>query len=121
MVGRFLPGAARLGFHSLVRPLARHLADAFERRNPLSRDGLELRPELGCVVGDELGAVARATDLDVEALLGGEVRVPRLHRRDHVVDGTALERMHGRSPGVVEVAELRVPAPELELAPVLET
>ena len=43
------------------------------------------------------------------------MRVARLHRRDHVVDGASLERVHGRGPGVVEVAKLRVdPIPERE-------
>ena len=46
--------------------------------------------------------------------------MPRLHRRDHVVHRAALERMHGRGPGVVEVAELRVVAAELQLPPVLQ-
>ena len=87
--------------------------DPLQRRDPLARDGLKLGAELGRVVGDELGAVARPADLDVERLLRGEVRMPRLHRRDHVVDGAALERVHGRRPGVVEMAHLRIAEAEL--------
>ena len=45
----------------------------------------------------------------------------RLHRRDHVVDGAAMERMHGRGPGAVDVAKLRIARCEIEHAPVLET
>ena len=62
---------------------ALHLADAFQRRDALAGDGLEPGAELDRVVGDQLGAVARAADLDIEALLRGEMRVPRLHSGDH--------------------------------------
>ena len=120
MVGRLLSDPARLGFRPFLPILANHLTDAFERGNPLARDRLELGAELRRVVGDKLGTVARATDLDVERFLRREVRMPRLHRRNHVVDGTALERMDGRGPGMVEMAELRVPASELKPATVLK-
>ena len=72
--GSFPPPALG-GFHSLVRRLARYLPDAFERHDPLARHGLKLGAEFRRVVGDELSTVARAADLDIEALLGGEVRV----------------------------------------------
>ena len=34
--------------------------------------------------------------------------MPRFHGGDHVVDGAALEGVHGRGPGMVEMAQLRV-------------
>ena len=51
----------------LVRP------DGFERRDPLAGGRLELLLQRRLVIGDELGPVARAGDLNVEALLRGEV------------------------------------------------
>ena len=56
----------------------RQFPDAFERRDALARGFLERRQQLARVVGDQLGAVARAADLDIEALLRGQVRVARL-------------------------------------------
>ena len=49
------------------------------------------------------------------------VGVIRVHRGDHRIDGAALERMHGRGPGAVDVAKLRIARREIEHAPVLET
>ena len=112
--------AAPRGPGHSVRRLAPHLADAFERRDTLAGDGLELVPELGRVVGDQLGAVPRPADLDIEALLGRQVRMPGFHRRDHVVHRAALEGVNGRGPGVVEVAQLRVVPAQLELPAVLQ-
>ena len=59
-------------------------------------------------------------DLDVEGLLCGEVRVPSLHGGDHIVDRPALEGVHGGRPGMVEMAQLRVPAAQFELLAVLQ-
>ena len=39
---------------------------------------------------------------------------------DHGIDRAALERVHGRGPGAVDVAELRVAWAQVEHAPVLE-
>ena len=64
--------------------------------------------------------VARPADLDIEALLRGEVRVPRLHGGDDVVDGAALEGVHGRGPGMVEMAQLRVALAQFQLLAVLK-
>ena len=44
----------------------------------------------------------------------------RLRGDDHVVHGPALERMHGRGPGVVEVAQLRIAPREFQRSPVLQ-
>ena len=43
-----------------------------------------------------------------------------LHGGDHIVHRAPLEGVHGRGPGMVEMAQLRVAAPEFELLPVLE-
>lgn len=40
--------------------------------------------------------MAGAADLHVEALLGGQERMVRLHHRDHVIHGPALDCVHGR-------------------------
>ena len=60
-----LPPSRTVGFDSLFTRLAFYLADAFERSDALARDGLELGPEFGHVIGDQFGAVARPADLDV--------------------------------------------------------
>ena len=114
------PRACALGVAGPAGRLSRHLADAFERGDTLAGDRLELRAELGRVVGDQVRAVPGAADLHVEALLRGEVRVPGLDRGDHVVDRAPLERMHGGRPGVVEVPELRVARAQVEPASVLQ-
>ena len=95
-------------------------ADAFERRDALARDGLELGAKLGRVVGDQLGPVTRPADFHVKRFLRGEMRMPRLHGGDHIVHRAPLERMHGRRPGVIEMAQLRVVSPELERLAVLQ-
>ncbi len=56
------------GLTYLLRRLSLHLAHAFERRDALAGDGLELGAELDLVVGDQLGPVASAADFDIEAL-----------------------------------------------------
>ena len=58
-------------------------------------------PELGRVVGDQFRPVARPADLDIEALLRGEMRVAGLHGGDHVVDRVALEGVQGGRAGPV--------------------
>ena len=60
-------GRARL--RVLPRRLAFHLADAFERSDPLAADGLELDPEIGRVVGDQFRPVARPADFHVKGFL----------------------------------------------------
>ena len=42
--------------------------------------------------------------------------MPRFHGGDHIVDRTALEGVHGRGPGMVEMAQLRVVPAQVELA-----
>ena len=96
------------------------LAERFERRDALARQRHELFLEPRLVVGHVLGAVACAADLHVEHLLVGEVRVVGFDRGDHVVDGAALERVHGRGPGPVGVAKLRIAGIDIEGAPFLE-
>ena len=113
------PSARPPGLCVLARRLARHLPDPLQRRDPFPRDGLKLGPELGRVVGDQLGPVARPADLDVEALMGGQMRMPRFHGGDHVVDRPALESVDGRGPGMVEMAKLRIVSVQLQLLPVL--
>ena len=98
----------RTGIRGSRGRLPGHFPDAFECRNPLARDRLKLRAQLGRVVRDQLGTLAGAADLHVEALLRGEVRVPRLDRGDDVVDRAPLKRVHGRCPGMVEMPQLRV-------------
>ena len=63
---------------------------------------------------------SRAGDLDVEALLRCEMGVIRLHRLIHDVHGPALGRVHGRGPGAVDVAKLRIAGRKIQHAPVLE-
>ena len=54
-----LPSVLARGLHGLLQGRALHLADPFKRRNALARDRLELRPQLGRILGDELGPIAR--------------------------------------------------------------
>ena len=70
---RFLDAAARA-----ATPVRAERFERFER--------LDLLGEPRSVVGDELGAVAQAVDLDVEHLLVGEVGVVRLDGGDDRVD-----------------------------------
>ena len=42
------------------------------------------------------------------------------HGGDHVVDDASLERMHGGRPGMIQMAELRIAAPEFEPPPILK-
>lgn len=92
--------------------------DRIERRDARFSPRFELCFQRRPVVGDRPGPVARATELDIEALLCGEVGVVRLHPRDHVVDSAAPERVLGRGPDVVEMAKLRVAAGQVQLATV---
>jgi len=48
------------GFRGAPRHLPRHFPDAFECRNALARDRVELRAQLGRVVGYQLGTPAGA-------------------------------------------------------------
>ena len=98
-----LPPGTPARLQSTVPSLRLVRFDRVERRDPLAGDGFELFLERRLVVGDELGPVPRAGYLDVERLLRGQVRVPSLHRRDHGIDRLALERVHGRGPGPVDV------------------
>ena len=144
-LGRLLPGRFRLAFplrrgrrgRLRARPLAAArrlpllpelaipldpdaLADAFERRDALAGDRFEPFLQRLGVVGDQLGPVAGSRNLDVERLDRGQTGVVRFHRRDHGVDRAALERMHGRCPGAVEMAQLRIARGQREPAPVLQ-
>ena len=71
---------------------------------------LDLLSERRLVIGHELRPVARPADLDIQHLPVGEVGMGGLDRSDDVVDGASLERVHGRGPGAVDMAELRVAA-----------
>ena len=71
------PSTLQLGFRGLLQGRALHLTDPFERRDTLSGDRFELRPNLRRVVGDELGPVARTADLDVEGVPDRGVRMPK--------------------------------------------
>ena len=44
----------------------------------------------------------------------------RLHRGDHGIHRPALKRMHGRGPGAVDMAKLRIARCKIEHAPVPE-
>ena len=57
----------------------------FERGNPLSGGCFQTFVQHSGIVGDELGAVSGTADLDIEALLDGEMAVNRFHQGDHVV------------------------------------
>ncbi len=63
--------------HPCRSPLARHLADGFQRGDALTGDRLQLFAQCLRVVGHQFGPVARAGELDIEALLRGEMFVPR--------------------------------------------
>ena len=43
-----------------------------------------------------------------------------LNRGNHGIDGPSLERVHGRGPGAIDMAKLRVSGAHVEHAPVLE-
>ena len=58
-----------------LAPLRPVRLDCLQRRDPLAGGRFELLLQRRHVVGDELGPVARAADLDVEALLRGEVGI----------------------------------------------
>ena len=81
---------------------------AVERRDALSSGLLELVGELPGVVRDQRGAVSRTADRHVEGLLGSEPGVVRGHGGDDPVHRPALERVHGRRPGPVKMAELGI-------------
>ena len=83
-------------------------SDPFQRRNPLARRLFQVFFQLLRVVRHQFRPVPRAADLDVEALLRAQVRVARLHRRDHVVHRATLERVHRGRPGMVQMAQRRV-------------
>ena len=74
-------------------------AKRVERGDPLAGERRDLLLEPRLVVGDELGAVARATHLDLEHLPVSKVRTVRLDRRDRPTHGAALEGVHGGGPG----------------------
>ena len=48
------------------------------------------------------------------------MRVIGLHHGDHVVDRAPLECMHGRGPGMINVAQLRIVPAQLQHPSVLE-
>ena len=78
----------RSGHRRSVRHLALHFADGFERGDALFGDGLELRAEVCRVLGDQLGAVPHPAYLDIEALLGGEMRATAKCRASPRASGT---------------------------------
>lgn len=94
--------------------------DRFERRALFAGGFLEPFAECIAVVGDEFGTVAGAADLDVEALLCGQMRAICLHRRDDGIDGATLEGADGGDPSAVGVAEPRVALVQGEGAPVIQ-
>ena len=85
--------------------------------SPESTSSCSLSPALSSVTSS---ARTHAADFDVERLLVGKVRVVRLNGGNHFVDGPALERVHSRGPGPVDVAKLRIARVHVERAPVLE-
>ena len=86
-------------------------------RSPVRAWSCSLSAALSSVTSS---ARSRAADLDVEHLPVGEVGMVGLDRCDHGIDRAPLERMHGRGPGAVDMAELRVARVHVEHAPVLE-
>ena len=104
-----IPGPCPASARSLRAP-------RYARRWPLRAPFAERVP----VVGDELGTVAGAADLYVERLLRGEMGLVRLHRRDHGINGVALEGVDSGGPGTVNMAELRIALAHVEALSVLE-
>ena len=119
----FLRPARRLvpGYAVLCRAVRRRRRDGLERRDALSRRRLQARAQRVAVVGHELGMKAGAADLHVEGLLGGQMDVLRLHRRDHPVHGAALERVHRGRPGPVDMAQLGIVPAQRQRPAVLQT
>ena len=64
-------------------------------RSPVTASSCSLSATLSSVTSS---ARSRVADLDVEGFLGGEVGMVGLHGGDDGIDGTPLERMHGRCP-----------------------
>ncbi len=98
----------------------RNLPDPFERRDPLACGGFQLLAQCSGVVRHQLGPVARAADFNIEAFLRRQMRVVRLHRGDNIVYGASLKRMYRGRPGMIEMAQLRIGAPEFERAAILK-
>ena len=100
-----LPGLQNRSFRNRV-----------ERRDPLQLIGEPFR-----IVRDEIRAVARPADRNIEALLVHQVGVARGHRGDDPVHGPALESMDRGRPGTVEMTNLGIAFPEFHRRTVLET
>ena len=103
-------GLRRLHQHAPQAHRPHHETEVGAQRRLAGKPGKELGP----VVGDQLSAVARAADHDVEVLLRREVEKPGLHRRDYVLDRAALEGMRGGGPAVLEMAQLWVALAQLQ-------
>ena len=104
----------------LFRPFPLRLSDPLQRRDSLPGDRLQLFLERLRIVGDEFRPIPRPTDFHIEALLVRHMGMRRLHRGDHVVHGPALKRVHGRGPGVVEMAQLRIATAQFQCLSVLQ-
>ena len=83
-------------------------ADAFECGDALAGDGFEAFPERFRVVGDEFGPITGAAYLDIKRFRRGQLGMVRLHRGNDVIHRAPLKGVHGRGPGTVEMAQLRV-------------
>ena len=94
------------------------MASSAAMRSPVAASRRSL--QRAAVVGHELGMKAGTADLHVEGLLGGQVGVLRLHRRDHPVHGAALEGVHGRRPGPVDMAQLGIVSGQRQRPAVLQ-
>ena len=73
------------------------------------------------IVGDKLGPVWGAGNVDIKGLGRGQVRMVRLHCGNLAIDRALLKRVYGRSPGVVEMTKLGIVAAKLDCLALLET
>ena len=105
------------GWLFLVEPRlgADRFADALECGDTLAGDGFEAFFQRLRVVGDEFGPVPGAAYLDVKRFGRGQLGVVRLHCGDDVIHRAPLKGVHGRGPGAVEMAQLRIAPGQDEL------
>ena len=94
----------------------------YRNKEPLSQTEVHLDALAGSGPSGRSGlrTVAGAGYLDIERLGGGQMGVVCLHCGDYSVHRAAVEGVHGRGPGVIEVAQLRVTRREGELAALLQ-
>ena len=84
------------------------LAHRLQRRCGHARTVLQRLDEVLAVVGQHHRPVARPADPDIEPRPVHRQAMARLQHDDRIVMGPALRRMQGRTPGMVDMAQLRV-------------